>query len=65
MEPDVPDPEILFSYVCTPGLLYTHSPNLVFRVWDFCWPTVLRTHGIRLTVVFSHGIFPVKESIVT
>ena len=33
--------------------------------WDVCWPTVLRTHGIGLTVVFSHGISPIKESIVT
>ena len=33
--------------------------------WDVCWPTVLLTHGIGLTVVFSHGISPIKESIVT
>ena len=57
MEPDLLDPEILFSCVCTPGVLYTHSPCL----WDVCWPTVLRTHGIGLTVVFSHGISPIKE----
>ena len=62
MEPDLPDIEILFSYVCTPGVLYTHSPFL--GVWDVCWPIVLRIHGIRLTVVFSHGISPIKESIV-
>ena len=32
--------------------------------WDVCWPTVLQTHGIGLTVVFSHAISPIKESIV-
>ena len=29
--------------------------------WDVCWPIVLRTHGIGLTIVFSHGISPIKE----
>ena len=28
-------------------------------------PTLLQTHGIGLTVVFSDGISPIKESIVT
>ena len=28
MELDIPDLEILFSCVCTPGVLYTHSPCL-------------------------------------
>ena len=73
MEPDLLDIEILFSHVCTTGVLYTHSPTLGFGggapekyFWDVCWPTVLRTHGIGLTVVFSHGIFSrIKESIVT
>ena len=32
--------------------------------WDVCWPTILWTHGIGLTVVFSHGISHIKESIV-
>ena len=68
MEPDLPYPEILFSHVCTPGVLYTHSSCFGFRGWsprekklDVCWPTVLWTHGIGLTVVFSHGISPIKE----
>ena len=67
MEPDLPDPEILFSRVCTPGVLYTHSPCLLPRefFWDVCWPTILRTHGIGLAVVFSYGISPIKESTVT
>ena len=70
MEPDLPDPDILFSCVCTLGVMYTHSP--FFGVWgtqnffwDVCWPIVLRTHGIGLTVVFSNGISPIKESSVT
>ena len=77
MEPNLPDPEILFTCDCNPGVLYTHSPYLVVRgsapkkgVWgqypqenggsraeplkkkfgDVCWPTVLRTHGIGLTL---------------
>ena len=65
MEHNFPDSEMLFSRVCTPGLLCTRSPTLGFRgeapenfFWDVCWPTVLQTHGIGLTVVFSHGIFP-------
>ena len=33
--------------------------------WDVCWPIVLRTHVIRLTLVFFHGVSPIKESIVT
>ena len=60
MEPNLLDPEILFSCICTPGVLYTHSPCL--GVWDVCWPTILRTHGIGLTVIFSHGIAPIKEN---
>ena len=32
MEPDLLDPEILFSCVYTPGVLYTRSPTLGFRV---------------------------------
>ena len=32
MEPDLPDSEMLFSRVCTPGLLYTRSPTLGFGV---------------------------------
>ena len=39
------------------------APEIFF--WDVCWPTVLQTHGIGLTVVFSHGISPIKEIIVT
>ena len=44
VEPNLPNPEILFSCVCTLGVLYTHSPCL--RVWgkapekffwDVCW----------------------------
>ena len=71
MELDIPNPEILFSCVCTLGVLYTHSPTLGFRgrapeffFWLVCWPTVLWTHVIGLTVVFSHGISPIKEIIV-
>ena len=59
MEHDILDSQMLFSHVCTLGLMYTHSPTLAFG--DVCWPTVLRTHGIGLTVVFSHGISPIKE----
>ena len=72
MELDLPDSDILFSRVCTPSLLYARSRTLGFRgealekgFWDVCWPTVLWTHGIGLTIVFSHGISPIKESIVT
>ena len=32
--------------------------------WDMCWPTFLQTHGIGLTLEFSHCISPIKESIV-
>ena len=32
VEPDLQDPEILFNCVCTPGVLYTHSPCL--GVWE-------------------------------
>ena len=76
VELDLPDPEILFSCVYTLGVLYTNSPTLGFKevpqkrgfrgkflekcFWDVCWPIVLRTHGIGLTVVFSHGISPIK-----
>ena len=28
VEPNILDPEILFSRVCNPGVLYTHSPYL-------------------------------------
>ena len=28
MEPNLPDPEILFNHVCNSGVLYTHSPCL-------------------------------------
>ena len=69
VEPNLSDPEILFSRVCNPGVLYTHSPYLGvqgneknFR--DVCWPTILWTHGIGLTLEFSHCISPIKESIV-
>ena len=31
VEPNLPDPEILFSRVCNPGVLYTHSPCLGVR----------------------------------
>ena len=66
VEPDLLDSKMLFSHVCTPGLLYTCSltlaNSLLFsHVWDVCWPIVLRTHGIGLTIVFSHGISPIKE----
>ena len=68
VEPDLLDSEMLFSRFCTLGLLYTCSPTLGFGgeapekfVLDACWPTVLRTHGIGLTVVFSHGISPIKR----
>ena len=68
MDLDLLDSEMSFSRVCTPGVLYTCYPTLGFRgeapekiFSDVCWPTVLRTHGIGLTVVFSHGISPIKE----
>ena len=59
---------LLSSYVCTPCLLHTHPSWGVRR--DFVplqgfEPIVLWTHGIGLTVVFSHGISPIKERIVT
>ena len=62
VELDLPDIEILFSRVCTIGVLYTHSPCFGFQ--DVCWPIVLWTHGIGLTLEFSHCISPIKESIV-
>ena len=42
--------------------VWGRSPQEIF--WDMCWPTVLRTHGIGLTLEFSHCIYPIKESIV-
>ena len=33
------------------------------KFWDVCWPTVLQTHGIGLTLEFSHCISPIKERI--
>ena len=38
------------------------APKKIF--WDVCWPIVLWTHGIGLTLEFSHYISPIKESIV-
>ena len=58
-EPNIPYSQMLFSPVCTPGLLYTHTQTL--ECGDVCWPVVLRTHAIGITVVFSHGISPVIE----
>ena len=67
VERDLPDSEMLFSHLCTPGVLYTRSPTLGFGgkapkicFWDVCWTIVLQTHGIGLTIVFSHGISPIK-----
>ena len=31
VEPDLPNPEMLLSHVCTLGLQYTRSPTLGFR----------------------------------
>ena len=31
------------------------------KFWDVCWPTVLRTHGIGLTLEFFHCISPIKR----
>ena len=69
--PNIPYPEILFSCVCTLGVLYTCSPTLGFGgraseifFWDMCCATVLWTHGIGLTLEFSHFISPIQESIV-
>ena len=42
-----------------PQVYFTLVPPL--GVWDVCWPTGLQTHGTGLTVVFSHGISPIKE----
>ena len=58
VEPNIPDPKILFSCDCNPGVLYTRSPFLGVRGNE------LRTHGIGLTLEFSHCISPIKESIV-
>ena len=65
MELDLLDSEMLFSRVYTPGLLYSRSPTLGFEgkapenfFWDVCCPTIMWAHGIGLTIVFSHGIFP-------
>ena len=42
VEPDLLDPEILLSCVCTPGVLYTHYPCLGMCVrQQFCGPMVL------------------------
>ena len=57
VEPDLLYSEMLFGHVGTPGLLYTRSPTF----WYVSWPTVLRTYVIGLTVLFSHGISPIKE----
>ena len=35
------------------------APEFVF--WDVCWPTVLRTHGIGLTLEFFPWYFPYKR----
>ena len=55
------DPHRGYIVVFVPQFYCTLVPQL----WDVCWPTVLQTHGIRLTVVFFHGISPIKENIVT
>ena len=54
------------SVLFVPQVYYTLIPlSLVFggrahekKIWDVCWPIVMRTHGIGLTVVIYHGIFP-------
>ena len=70
--PNILDPYILLIIcVCTQCLLYTPSPTLGFGgkapeklFWYVCWTTVLWTHGIGLTLEFSHCISPIKEIIV-
>ena len=64
VEPDLPDPEILFSHVCNPGVLYTHSPCLGVQVSASKKGVRGWTHGIGLTIEFSHCISPIEESIV-
>ena len=55
-----------YLVVFVPQVYYTLIPPAMgFGGWNMCWPTVLRTHGIGSTVVFSHGIYPIRESIVT
>ena len=44
------------------GGLGAEPPKFFF--WDVCWPTVVRTHGIGLTLECTHCISPIKESIV-
>ena len=71
VEDDLRDSEISFSRVCTLGVLYTRSTprKRGFKgkapeklSWDVYWPTFLRTHGIGLTLGFSHCISPIKDS---
>ena len=46
-----------YSVIFVPQFYYT----FVTKLWDVCWTTVLWSHGIGLTVVFFHGISPIKE----
>ena len=68
MEPDLLDSYMLFSRVCTPGLLYTRSPTLGFKGEA---PEKL-FFGCLLANSFAdpwywidrsifHGIYPIKE----
>ena len=78
VEPNIPNLEILFNCIVTLEYCTFVPPTLGFEevprkrgfkgntpekfVWDMCWPIVL-THGIELTLEFSHCISPIKESI--
>ena len=68
MEPDLPDPEILFSHVCTPGVLYTRSSFL--GVLEFFLGCVLDHSYVNPWYWVNRSILPwyfspIKESIVT
>ena len=57
-------PHIFYTLILTGGCGGEHrfmGEALERNFWDVCWPIVLQTHGIGLTVVFS----PIKERIVT
>ena len=62
-----PNPKVGERVYCTliPPTLGFGGGSPDKKIWDVCWPTVLQTRGIGLTVVFSHGISPIKENIVT
>ena len=61
VEPDLPNIEILFSCVCTPSVLYSHSPYLGVRGWsprELFLGCVLTNSFANPWYWVNHSIFP-------